>query len=44
MLGRLPEALTGLDAALFHRVYDELTLEVALDDAEATSTIKAPRP
>jgi len=36
-LGRLPEALSGLDAALYHRVHDELTLEAAPEDAEVAS-------
>lgn len=33
-LNRLPDALAGMDAALYHTVHDELTLEVVPDDAE----------
>jgi len=36
-LGRLQEVLSGLNAAPYHRVRDELTLEVAPDGAGASS-------
>ncbi|MCF8014665.1 MAG: hypothetical protein K9L65_03020 [Chromatiaceae bacterium] len=36
-LRRLPQALTGLDAALYHTVHDEITLQVPLDHAETAA-------
>lgn len=36
-LNRLPTALAGLDAQLYHTVHDELTLQVTPDDADAAA-------
>ncbi|MCC7279079.1 MAG: hypothetical protein IT487_12300 [Chromatiaceae bacterium] len=36
-LNRLPAALAGLDAQLYHTVHDELTLQVTPDDADAAA-------
>ena len=36
-LTRLPQALQGLDAQLYHNVHDELVVQVAPDDAEPAS-------
>jgi DNA polymerase-1 len=36
-LNRLPAALAGLDAQLYHTVHDELTLQVTPEDAEAAA-------
>jgi DNA polymerase-1 len=36
-LARLPQALAGLDAALYHTVHDEITLQVTPGDAAAAA-------
>jgi hypothetical protein len=36
---RLPQALTGTGAALYHTVHDEITLQVSLDHAETAAEV-----